>query len=356
MKPGAPCGAGPDASVPVRPDLLLPYDGTEPAFATPPARCGRRSTVIGRTSLGAGAWLGDAAVIRGDGHDVIAGDGLWLGPRATLHIAQDKYPCILGDRVTVGRNAVVHACTVGDDCVVEDDCVVLDGSVVEDGVVIEAGSTVYPRSTLAAGLLYAGSPAAPLRRLAAGEAAARAARLRAGPAAAVPAAAPGHPAPAVFVALSARLAGPVDLAPGASIFFGCDLDAAAGPIAVGPNANVQDNSVLRPLGAGLVIERDTTLGHNVVAADGRIGPRSLVGIGAVLAPGTVVGEDVLVAAGTVTAAGQVLEPGWLWGGRPARRLAPLDAGKREMMRRIVEQYAGYGRRYRKAQIALSPEA
>ncbi|ACL55773.1 gamma carbonic anhydrase family protein [Methylobacterium nodulans] len=340
------------------PDLLLPYAGTEPVFATPPLWCGRGSTVIGRASLGAEAWLGDDTVIRGDGHDIIAGDRLRLGPRATLHIAQDKYPCILGDHVTVGRNAVVHACTIGDDCVIEADCVVLDGSVVEDGVLIEAGSIVYPRSTLAAGFAYAGSPAEPTRRLAPGELAARAARLLGeSPAAPAPLLEAGEARDAtVFVARTARLRGPVDLAPGVSVFFACDLAAEAGPIAIGPNVNVQDNSVLRTEGSGLVIERDTTLGHNVRVADGQIGPRSLIGIGAVLAPGTVVGEDVLVAAGAWTEPGQVLESGWLWGGRPARRLGPLDAGKREMMRRIVQQYAGYGRTYRKAQAALLPPA
>ncbi|MGY2048223.1 gamma carbonic anhydrase family protein [Methylobacterium sp. JK268] len=334
------------------PDLLIPYAGTAPAFAAPPLRCGPRSTVIGRTSLGGGAILGAASVIRGDGHDVIAGDDLWLGPRATLHIAQDKYPCILGDRVTVGRDAVVHACTVGDDAVVEAECVILDGSLVEDGVVLEAGSTVYPRSTLPAGFLCAGSPAVPVRPLAPGEAAARAARIRTAPPAPEAAAAPGDPDPAVFVARTARLVGPVALAPGASVFFGCDLVAEGGPITIGPNANVQDNAVLTTRGSGLEIGAETTLAHNVVAADGRIGPRSLVGIGARLAPGTEVGEDVLVAAGAVTEPGQVLDPGWLWGGRPARRLAPLDAERRAMMQAIVRQYAGYGRVYRKAQAAL----
>ncbi|MFE1603112.1 gamma carbonic anhydrase family protein [Methylobacterium sp. ID0610] len=336
------------------PDLLLPYDGIAPVFATPPLHCGRGSTVIGRTTLGAGAWIGADAVSRGDGHDIIAGDRLWLGPRATLHIAQDKYPCILGDHVTVGVNAVVHACTVGDDCVIEADCVILDGSVIEDGVLIEAGSVVYPRSTLAGGFAYAGAPAAPVRPLAPGELAERAARLRGSGDPASPAPAPASPAPeardaTVFVARTARLRGPVDLAPGASVLFACDLAAEGGPIVLGPNVNVQDNSVIRTTADGLVIERDTTLGHNVRVADGHIGARSLIGIGAVLAPGTVVGEDVLVAAGARTEPGQVLDSGWLWGGRPARPLAPLDADKREMMRRIVQQYAGYGRAYRKAQ-------
>ncbi|WP_407528820.1 gamma carbonic anhydrase family protein [Methylobacterium oryzisoli] len=338
------------------PDLLLPFAGTAPDFATPPLWCGRGSTVIGRTTLGAEAWLGDEAVIRGDGHDVIAGDRLWLGPRATLHIAQDMYPCILGDRVTVGPDACVHACTVGDDCVIEDDVVVLDGTVIEDGVVVEAGSTVFPRTTLPTGLVCAGSPAVPVRRLEPGEAAARAARLRERVFAPPPPGESGRdPGASVFVARTARLRGAVTLEAGASIFFGCDLAAGAGPIGVGANANVQDNCALHTAGAGLEIARDTTLGHNVRAADGRIGPRSLVGIGSRLAPGTVVEEDVMVAAGTVTQPGQVLESGWLWGGRPARPLARLDEGKREMMRRIVQQYAGYGRAYRKAQDRLETD-
>ncbi|GJD51823.1 Carnitine operon protein CaiE [Methylobacterium crusticola] len=333
------------------PDLLLPFAETEPAFAARPVWCGRGSAVIGRASLGAQAWLGDDSVIRADGHDVVVGDRFWLGARSTLHIAADVYPCIVGDRVTVGRNAVVHACTVGDDGVIEDECVVLDGSVIEDGVLLEAGSTVFPRSTLPSGFAYAGSPARPLRRLAPGELAERAERLR--EAAAEDAATPPGDAlaldPTVFVARTARLRGRVGLAPGASVFFSSTLEAEVGPIVIGPNVNVQDNCVLHTRAEGLVIERDTTLGHNVRASDGRIGPRCLIGMGATLSPGTIVAEDVLLAAGAATDPGQVLDAGWLWGGRPARAIARLDEDKRAMMRRTVASYGAYARAYRRLQ-------
>ncbi|MCF4129202.1 gamma carbonic anhydrase family protein [Methylobacterium sp. SyP6R] len=333
------------------PDLLLPFHDTEPTFAARPVWCGRGSAVIGRASLGAQAWLGDEAVIRADGHDVVVGDRFWLGARSTLHIAAEMYPCIVGDRVTVGRDAVVHACTVGDDCVIEDGCVVLDGSLIEDRVLLEAGSTVFPRSTLPSGFVYAGSPARPLRRLEPGELAERAERLREA-AASEPAVGPGDafaPDPSVFVARTARLHGRVALAPGASVFFSCILDAAVGPIVIGANVNVQDNCAIHTRADGLVIERDTTLGHNVTVGDGRIGPNCLIGMGARLGPGTVVEADVLLAAGSATDPGQVLEAGWLWGGRPARALSRLDGERRAMMARIVAGYAAYGRAYRRLQ-------
>ncbi|MGF3024610.1 gamma carbonic anhydrase family protein [Methylobacterium aquaticum] len=333
------------------PDLLLPFDDTAPTFAARPVWCGRGSAVIGRASLGAQAWLGDDSVIRADGHEVVVGDRFWLGARSTLHIAAEMYPCIVGDRVTVGRDAVVHACTVGDGSVIEDACVVLDGSLIEDGVLLEAGSTVFPRSTLPSGFVCAGSPARPLRRLAPGELAERAERLREA-AASEPAVGPGDdfaPDPAVFVARTARLHGRVALAPGASVFFSCILDAGVGPIVIGSTVNVQDNCAIHTRGDGLVIEHDTTLGHNVTAGDGRIGPNCLIGMGARLGPGTVVEADVLVAAGSATDPGQVLDSGWLWGGRPARALSRLDAERRAMMARTVAGYAAYGRAYRKLQ-------
>jgi carbonic anhydrase/acetyltransferase-like protein (isoleucine patch superfamily) len=338
----------------VTPDLLLPFDDTEPTFAARPVWCGRGSAVIGRASLGAQAWLGDESVIRADGHDVVVGDRFWLGARSTLHIAAEVYPCIVGDRVTVGRDAVVHACTVGDDCVIEDACVVLDGSLIEDGVLLEAGSTVFPRTTLPAGFVCAGSPARPVRALVPGELTERAERLREA-AASEPAATPGGdfaPDAAVFVARTARLRGRIALAPGASVFFSCALDAAVGPIVIDENVNVQDNCVLCTRGDGLVIGRDTTLGHNVRASDGRIGPGCLVGMGALLGPGTVIEADVLLAAGSATDPGQVLTSGWLWGGRPARALSRLDSERRAMMSRTVASYAAYGRAYRKIQARL----
>ncbi len=158
---------------------LLPYLGTHPQLTGTPRHVGANSAVVGRVTLGRDAWLGAASVIRADGHYVRAGDDLTLGHGATIHIAHEVYPTLVGNTVTVGRNAVIHACEVHDGCIVEDGAVVLDGCVIEAGSIIEAGAIVYPRTRLPAGHVYSGRPAKPQRALLEGELDSRRAGLRA---------------------------------------------------------------------------------------------------------------------------------------------------------------------------------
>ena len=161
----------------MNPEMTLPYGDEAPRFESRPVWCGRGSTVIGAARIGAQAWLGDAAVIRADGQPVTLGERFWLGHRSTVHIATFDQGTTCGDRVTVGRNSVLHACLIGSDVVVEDDVVILDGATIGDGAVIEAGATVFPRSDLPGGFAYAGSPAKAIRPVSPGEAAERAERV-----------------------------------------------------------------------------------------------------------------------------------------------------------------------------------
>jgi len=158
---------------------LVAYQGWRPEIMGTPAAARAAHALVGRLTLGGGAWLGAGAVIRADGHYVRIGAHAHFGRGATVHIAHDHYPTVVHERVSVGANAVVHACTVRADVVIEDDCVVLDGAQIGAGAVLEAASVVFPRSVLAGGMLYAGRPARALRALEPGEAAARAAALRA---------------------------------------------------------------------------------------------------------------------------------------------------------------------------------
>ena len=252
------------AGSPSNAPLLLPFDGVEPRFGEGARFLGPGASMLGKVEAGANAMIGGGAAIRGDGHFVRIGDGCFIGEASTVHIAQDLLPAIIGNRVAIGRNAVVHACTVGDDCAIEDNVVILDGSVVEDGALIEADSTVFPKSKLAGGLIYAGTPAKPVRAVTPEEREARAQRLRqAGEPCVFPArkaaniAAPGT----AFIAKTARLSGLVELQDEASVFFGCDLDAGAFRIVIGERSNIQDNTRIACEDGETVIGRDTTLGH-----------------------------------------------------------------------------------------------
>ena len=64
-------------------------------------------------------------------------------------------------------------------------------------------------------------------------------------------------------------------------------------------------------------------------------------MGSTLAAGTQLQDDLLLAAGSITQQGQVLDSGWLWGGRPARALARLDDRKRDLIRRSADNYQDY---------------
>jgi carbonic anhydrase/acetyltransferase-like protein (isoleucine patch superfamily) len=288
-------------------------------------------------------------VIRADGDIVRAGDDFSLGDRSTVHIEHDLLPAIIGDRVTVGANAVVHACTVMNDVVVGDGAVVLDAAIVSDNVVLEPNSVVFPRARLESGKLYAGMPARPLRDLRPGEVAERAEELRRrvgimpGSARAL---SDGMIHDSVFVAATARLRGRIFAAENASIWFGCELDAGEGEIVIGANANIQDNTLIRCRpGKRFVIGPDATIGHNVTLGDCLIGARALIGIGSVVANGTVIEDEAFLAAGAETTEGQVLEGGFLWGKRPAVKLAPLDQAKREVMMVIPPLYVGYAHEF-----------
>jgi carbonic anhydrase/acetyltransferase-like protein (isoleucine patch superfamily) len=333
--------------------FVLAYAGTSPHFASPPV-AGARAAVLGRATLGKNARLSESSVIRADGHFVRIGDDFSLGPRSTVHIAHDVYPTIIGDRVTVGENAVVHACTIGNDVVIGDGAVILDGSIVGDGVVIEPHSIVFPRSELAGGKLYAGMPARPVRDLQPNEVREGAAQMRNRPMVGEEPAtlAEGDLGASLLVAATARLRGRIVAAENSSIWFGCVLDANGGEISVAKNTNIQDNTLIRCRpGRHFAIGEDSTIGHNVTLADCSIGARSLIGIGSMVAAGAVVGDDVFLAAGAQTTEGQVLESGFLWGKRPAVKMAPLDQAKRDLIAMTIEHYCGYARAFALAQQA-----
>jgi gamma-carbonic anhydrase len=338
----------------------LPYLGISPVLAAPPAHAGAGSVVLGRVVVGRNAWLGALSVMRADGHFVRVGDDFHVGPRSTLHINHEIFPCIVGDRVSVGANACVHACTVGSDVVIGDGVVILDGAVVEDNVVLEAGACVFPNKKVPGGFVYAGSPAKPVRPVESGEIAERRAAIgRAHATDGAPEASDGIAAasevhPSVFIASTAVVTGRLVAAESASVWFSNRFDAGEATISIGARTNIQDNTVIRcATPQGVSIGHDSTVGHNVTLGDCSIGSGSLIGIGSVVAPGTIVEDRVLLAASARTTPGQVLESGWMYGGNPARQMSRLDAGKHTLIDIIIGQYCEYARNFQAAERTAS---
>jgi len=123
------------------------------------------AVVVGDVVIGPEASLWFHAVVRGDVERVRIGARTNIQDNATVHVTRDRWPTILGDGVTVGHNAVVHGCTVGDHCLIGIGAIVLDGAVLERECLVGAGAVVTPGTHVPAGSLVLGQPARIVRPL-----------------------------------------------------------------------------------------------------------------------------------------------------------------------------------------------
>ena len=129
------------------------------------------ATVIGRVRLGDDVSIWPGTVLRGDVHRIQIGARSNIQDGSIAHVTHDGpyspggFPLIVGEDVTVGHAAVLHACRIGDRCLIGMGAIVLDGAVIESDVMLAAGSLVSPGKHLKSGWLYRGSPAQPAREL-----------------------------------------------------------------------------------------------------------------------------------------------------------------------------------------------
>jgi len=124
----------------------------------------RTATVIGDVTLGAHASVWYGAVLRGDINRIVVGHHTNIQDNAVLHLADD-FPCILGNWVTVGHGAIIHACKVGDETLVGMGAVILDGAVIGRQSLIGARALVTQGMKIPPGSLVLGAPAKVVRQL-----------------------------------------------------------------------------------------------------------------------------------------------------------------------------------------------
>jgi carbonic anhydrase/acetyltransferase-like protein (isoleucine patch superfamily) len=129
------------------------------------------AVVLGDVELGDDVSIWPCTVVRGDMHTIRIGNRTSVQDGSVLHITHASdfnpggWPLTIGSEVTIGHNATLHGCTLGDRILVGMGAVVMDGAVVEDDVVIAAGALITPKKRLESGYLYAGTPARQIRKL-----------------------------------------------------------------------------------------------------------------------------------------------------------------------------------------------
>jgi len=145
------------------PPFLLRQPAIHPtAFVAPNA------TVLGDVTIGESASVWYHAVLRGDINRITVGRGTSVQDGSVLHLSAE-YGCHIGEYVTVGHMAMLHACTIGDECLIGMGAIILDGAEIGARSIVGAGALVTQGKKIPPGSMVLGSPAKVVRELSAEE-------------------------------------------------------------------------------------------------------------------------------------------------------------------------------------------
>jgi carbonic anhydrase/acetyltransferase-like protein (isoleucine patch superfamily) len=136
---------------------------TAPRIA-PDAYIADDATLVANVEIGPEASVWHQAVLRGDVARIVLGARSNVQDGAVIHTADDL-PTIIGQLVTVGHKAIVHACTVEDEVLVGMGSIILDGARVGTRSIIGANATVKQGMEVPPGSLVLGTPAKIVRTL-----------------------------------------------------------------------------------------------------------------------------------------------------------------------------------------------
>ena len=124
----------------------------------------RTAVVLGDVTIGDHSSIWYNAVARGDINRIVIGHHTNIQDNAVLHLA-DEFSCVIGNWVTVGHSAIIHACTVGDETLIGMGAVILDGAVIGNQCLIGAKALLTPGTKIPDGSLVLGAPAKVVRAL-----------------------------------------------------------------------------------------------------------------------------------------------------------------------------------------------
>jgi len=138
-------------------EQIATYLGRSPRLASS-AYIAPGAYLVGDVSVGENASIWPACSLRGDIAPISIGANSNVQDGSVVHVADDL-PAVIGEWVTVGHKAIVHACEIGNEVLVGMGAIILDGAKIGDHCIIGANATVTMHTVIPAGSLVLGSPA-----------------------------------------------------------------------------------------------------------------------------------------------------------------------------------------------------
>ena len=142
---------------------VFSLDGITPEIADD-AFIAPTAAVIGDVVIGSESGIWFHCLLRGDMTSIRIGARTNIQDGTVIHIDSGEFSTTIGDDVTVGHNAVIHACTLKNRAFVGISATVLDGATIEEGGMLAAGGLLTPGKTIGPNEMWTGSPAK-LRRV-----------------------------------------------------------------------------------------------------------------------------------------------------------------------------------------------
>lgn len=150
----------------------------------------------------------------------------------------------------------------------------------------------------------------------------------------------------VYIAPTAYVAGDVVIADESTVMHQVVIRADIAPIRIGMRVNVQDGAILHtPRGTPLDIGDDVGIGHRAVVHCRRVGPRTLIGIGAILLDDCEVGSRCIIAAAALLPPGTVIPDGKVVMGIPGRIVRDASDDDLRVIDHVVRSYLEIGREH-----------
>lgn len=122
------------------------------------------ANIVGDVTIGEGSSFWYGAVARGDMSYINVGKHTNIQDNVTLHV-DTNLPLEIGDYTTVGHNAVVHGCKVGNNCLIGMGAIILNNAVIGDNCIIGAGALIPEGVNIPENSLVLGIPGKIIRKV-----------------------------------------------------------------------------------------------------------------------------------------------------------------------------------------------
>lgn len=137
--------------------MILSYKGKSPN-ASKSAFIAENAVAAGNVTLKSGSSVWFCAVVRAEEESITVGENTNIQDNCTVHSSKG-FPVKIGNNVTIGHNAVVHGCTVGDGSLIGMNATVLNGAVIGKNCLVGAGALVTENKVFPDNTLILGVPA-----------------------------------------------------------------------------------------------------------------------------------------------------------------------------------------------------